>query len=230
MTSVVRIFETEEAAQAASENLLKVRLTEQKILVASALAGQEQAAVEAAVNDGFLPGGHGAASLKHLREGRTLVAVSCPYGRARQATEILERSGSVHNDTLKDYVPDSPDLFSDLAGVPTLTNSGASDSLMSHSFSMSSMFGMPLLARAAAPLSSLFGLKPVSAEKPNKTSSFGLPLLSGNPAPLSSMFGIKTVLATKRPSDWGAGGMPMLSDNPAPLSSTFGVPTLTKDQ
>lgn len=230
MTSVVRIFETEEAAKAASEKLLKVRLTEHKILVASALAGQEEAAVVSAVNDGFLPGGHGAVSLKHLREGRTLIAVNCPYGRARQATEILEGSGSVHNDTLKDYVPDSPDLFSDLAGVPTLVNARASDSLTSHSFSLSSMFGLPLLARAASPLSSLFGLKPVSASKGSKTTSFGLPLLSRNAAPLSSMFGLKTVMSKKQTSDWGAGGMPMLSDNPSPLSSTFGVPTLTKDK
>ena len=229
MTWVVRIFETEEEANSASENLLKVRLTEQRTLAASALAGQEQAAVEAAVSEGLLPGGHAAIALGHLREGRTLIALNAPYGRARQAIDIMERSGAVHSETLTPYVTDSPALFSDLAGIPTLTSAKASNSLASHSFSLSSMFGLPLLSRGAAPFSSLFGLKTVSTGK-SKNSSFGLPLLSRNPAPLSSMFGLKTVMATKRPSNWGAGGMPMLSDNPAPLSSTFGIPTLTKNQ
>ncbi len=56
-----------------------------------------------------------------------------------------------------------------------------------------SFLGPKRLKNKPAPLSSMFGMKTVSAPKKNWNSSLGFPLLSRKATPLSSMFGMRTL-------------------------------------
>jgi hypothetical protein len=87
-------------------------------------------------------------------------------------------------------------------GLPLLSRGGGSR--WTHSF------GFPMLSRNAAPLSSMIGMKPLSASGRGRTHSFGLPLLSGGST-------------TRKTHSFG---LPLLSRNAAPLSSALGLETL----
>ena len=228
MTSVVRIFSSEEAVNKATEALSKIGLTEHTALIASGLSGQEESAVQAAIEGKYLPSGHGAVCVQKLKQGRSLVAVNAPYGRATQAIQIMDDCGAVESSDLKPYTRDYPNPLSDMANLPMLVEFQSSTSLLPSDWSLSKMFGIPLLSRAAAPLSRMFAMKTVSSPKRPWNNSLGMPMLSGNPSPLSSLFGMKIVISKRGRKEMGFGGMPLLSDNPAPASSLFGLPTLIK--
>ncbi len=93
----------------------------------------------------------------------------------------------------------------------------------------------------AAPLSGLFGLKPLSSgrhtimarmfpplTRPDFT-LLGQPSLSRNPAPLSSLVGMK-VLSARTDDEWTSSmGLPLLSrNNPSPLSDLLGWSVLAR--
>jgi hypothetical protein len=173
---------------------------------------------------------HVKASARALAEGRSLVGVRAGFGQGQTAMNILDgfdpvdthlvmpESESAKLDWdeaaplssalgIPTISPNSPAPLSDFLGLPPLS-SGLSflsrwfRPLSRPDFSLSSMFGMPLLS-----------MKTLSGDKGYGTHSFGLPLLSRNPAPLSSMLGLKT-LSRRRPGE---------------RKRSFGLPLLTND-
>ncbi|MFN3232279.1 MAG: hypothetical protein ACE363_08995 [Alphaproteobacteria bacterium] len=218
MTATVRIYETQDAAQKASHRLARLGFNDQRILVGSDLAGQEEAAVRAAVSDGLLPGGHIKASTSALQRGRTLLAVDLPFGRGKRGVHVMNTSGAVDLDALPPIISDDPAPFSDLMGLPTLTKFESSTRLARSDWSFSSMFGLPLLSKKQGGKASSFGFKTLVPHV--KKSSFGIPLLSKKQGGASSSMGFKTLTDGKSSTK--------LSNKPAPFSSLFGMPTLTK--
>ncbi|MCR9221948.1 MAG: hypothetical protein NXI21_17125 [Alphaproteobacteria bacterium] len=229
MTSYVRIFESEEAADAAAAKLGEAGFSRYTTLHAAALAGREDATVRSAAEEGVLPGASIRVCLRALSQGRSIVAVQASFGRGLDAINILEESGAVDSDQVPSDTVRNPSPFSDFLGIPTLTGFTPTTKLKDPHWTFSSKIGMGLLSRKATPLSSMTGMKVLTARKKSKTSSFGLPLLMRNPAPFSSLFGMK-LLTTKPKGEWKfAWGLPLLAENPAPLSSLFGMKTSTRD-
>ena len=180
-------------------------------------------------------------SAKALAEGRSLVGVRTGFGQGQAAMDILDGFDPVdthlvmpESESAKLDWDDAAPLSSAL-GIPTISRNAPAPlseflglpplskglSFLSRwfpplsrpTFSLSSMFGMPLLSKNPAPLSSVTGMKTLSGEKGYGTHSFGLPLLSRNPAPLSSMIGMKT-LTRRRPGERKRSfGLPLLIDD-----------------
>ena len=227
MTLNVRIYDTEDNAKAADSALAKAGFTERSVFLPSKSKGKERATVQAAIEKGQLPARNVLICTQTLEKGRALVSVEAPFGSGQAALKIMDGIKGVDGDLLSRYVPSDPSPFSDSLGWSTLSNSEPSSGLLRHDWAFSRLFGMGLLSDKAAPFSSMFGMKVLSAAKKNWNSSFGMPMLSNKAAPLSSMFGMTTVLKSKRNWEW-SWGLPLLSKNPAPFSSLLGLKTLSK--
>ena len=237
MTPTVRIFESEAAARDAAAKLSEAGFGKHRVLSGEPGVAAEtgmaspppdpEAMVRAAIADGLLAGRHISVCVRNLQRGRSLVAVATNFGFAGQAIAIMESCGAVDSASLPAYYPRDPSPFSDLLGIPTLSRAAPVSELKSASWFFSSLFGLGLLSRKAAPFSSLFGMKLLSEQKRDWRSSFGLPLLSDNPAPLSSAIGMRT-LSTGKGQKTRSFGLPLLSRNPAPLSSFLGLGTLIR--
>lgn len=217
MTPIVRIFDGETAAQTAATKLAEAGYGDQQVVNGASAAGSEASIVDAAVESGAIDAGQREQCIGALRQGRSLVMVRAPFGAAEDALAILHANGAM---AAPDVPARDPAPLSDVLGIPTLSHIKPSVVLIENSWSFSKdyLFGMPLLSKKAAPLSSMFGMKTVSAGK-SKTS------LSNKATPLSSMFGMRVLSKNK-----GSSGSRSMSRNPAPLSSLFGMPTLTKKQ
>lgn len=226
MTSRVGIFQSEDAARNAASKLTEAGFLENRVFLASQLAGREEAVLRSAVDEDFMPGSQIKACVRQLKQGRSLVSVRPAFGKAYEATELMASCGAIERDALPPTAMRDPSPLSDALGLPTLTEFTAMTNLASSHWSLSKALGLPILSRNPAPLSSLFGMKLLTAET-HKTSSFGMPLLSSNPAPLSSLFGMK--LLTRNKHKTSSFGFPLLSDNPAPLSSLFSLRLLTDE-
>lgn len=226
MTLNLRVFESEEAAKDASAKLTAAGYREHIVVLASEAAGKEEEAVRASVAGGLLSDRMVGTSVRSLKQGRSLVSARAPFGRGQEVLNIMDDAGAIASEAAG-HIANNPAPLSEGFGLPVLTPFVPMTGLVSSSWSFSSMFGLPLLSKSAAPLSSMIGFKPVLQRKKNWTSSMGLPLLSRNAAPLSSIFGMTTVYSPKRPWQW-SWGLPLLTSNPAPLSSLFGIPTLTR--
>ncbi len=243
MTPIVRIFESEAAAQDAAAQLTEAGHGRNRVLTLRSVAAPATAAptgeaeaptvpattapdaeamVRAAVDEGLLAVRHVRVCIDNLERGRSLVAAAINFGFGQYAIDIMERCGAVDSHTLPAYYPRDPSPLSDLLGIPTLTKAAPWTELKSSSWHLSSLVGLGLLSRKAAPLSSLFGMKTLTTRKREWRTSMGLPLLSSNPAPLSSMLKMSTVTSRKGPD------RVRLSRNPAPLSSLLGLATLVR--
>ena len=229
MLPTLRLYESEEAAHDAAAMLVEKGFREETILLIKASAGADEETLRYAVAEELLAGSHLAVCARALEQGLSIVAVRAPFGRGQLAQQILHRFGPVGTDQIPTVGPSDPSPISDLLGIPTLTRYVPMTELKDSHWSLSSKLGLGLLSRGATPLSSLLGLKTLTAPRRPWTRSLGLPLLSRNPAPLSSLLRLKTLTAPKR--DWFTSfGFPLLSKNPAPLSSLLGIPTLTRDR
>ena len=228
MLPYVRVYASEDAAKEIAARLAQAGLDNQRTYLAGSLKGQEDSALRAAAEEGFLPGSHIAICTGILKQGRSLVSVKAPFGQGELAIEIMQGDGDTLGEALPEPVVRNPSPLSDALGLPVLSDPTSMTELKESSWSLSGLLGLGLLGGGAAPLSSLFGMKTLTAQKRPWTSSFGMSLLSRNPAPLSSMLGMKTLTAQKRPwnTSWG---FRMLSRNPTPLSSMFGMRVLSKD-
>lgn len=226
MTAIVRIYPSEEAAQAAAAKLTEAGYSGHETLLASDLAGREEDAVRSAADAGVLPGGHRATCLRALKQGQSLVAMNPRFGHEIRVTAMLEDAGAVDSEALPYIATDDPDPFSRFLGLPTLARFEPMTGLISSSWTA---FGSGTKSDRAAPLSSMLGMGTSAKPSSKKSSSMGLPLTSRSAAPLSSMFGMKTVVGGKASKETSF-GFPMLSRNPAPLSSLFGMATLSKDR
>lgn len=229
MTPNVRIFRTEASAKAADKALEKAGFGNRAIFLASAAKGRERALVESAIDQGMLPDRTVQACTHALVNGQSLVAVRAPFGRALEATDVMDGVDGVVQGSLARYRGSDPAPFSAALGLPVLSRSRPTSTLTRPRWHLSSKFGMGLLSKGAAPFSSLLSIPLLTRPKKGRTSSWGMPLLSSTGAPFSSLFGMTTVLRRKRGWEFSM-GLPLLSKDPAPLSNLFGLRTLSKDQ
>ncbi len=227
MTPNVRIYETEKGAKDAVTRLEKAGFDDIKVFLAGDSEGKEAETVRSAVSDGIIPERKVLICTRSLKEGRSLVAVNAPFGKAQEAIKIMEAKGTVYSDLLRRYVPSSAAPLSNGLGLPVLSDFVSSTGLLRQDWNLSEKFGMPLLSKNQRGSDRSFGMKTLSTPKKEWKSSFGMPLLSKNPAPLSSLFGMKTLTKPKPPQDRHH-GIPVLSKNPAPLSSFLGMKTLIR--
>lgn len=238
---IARIFETEENARQAERLLLADGFPSTQVHVVSGAteeAVRDRGALANAVKAGSALREHVEIYADEVARGRVLVVVSASFGTGGSAARILDSCGPLELVLPGEEVPetdwneatplsallrmpvlirDQPAPLSDYIGIPAVTR-GLSclarlfRPLTAPDFSLSRMFGMPLLSSNPAPLSSMFGMKTLSQRPPGTrwTTSLGFPLLSNSAAPLSNTF-----------------GLPLLSRNPAPLSRMLGLKTLS---
>jgi len=225
LSPYLRIYASETGATEADAALAAAGFKHRSVLLPSRHAGQEEAAVNAAIEEGNLPERYILICNRSLKAGRSIVAIQAPYGRGLKALDIMDRGDTVDTDRLDRYVFDSPSPLSDILRLPALSTFVPTANLLRSDWSL---FGSGLLRRSPSPLSSMFGLPTLSGWKRDWNSSFGFPMLSRNPAPLSAMFGMRTVSKTKAGWEYSF-GFPMLSRNPTPLSSLLGMKALSGD-
>ena len=178
--------------------------------------------VGASMRAGRLLGEHAALYLSHMQPGQSLLVVDAPLGFTIDARNAMAANGALpitHEppEPVKgpyraswdqpaplsaalgwDVLSRSSETYSEFWGFPLLSKKRLTflgrwfPTLTGPRFALSSLFGLGLLSRNAAPLSSMLGL-PVKtgASGVAWTSSFGMPLLMrAAPAPLSSTFGL----------------------------------------
>ena len=226
-SEIVRIYRSEDAVMAADSRLAEAGFPRRRVL----RPGEGEDAVRAAARAGLIPSSQVRLFTQHLEEGAFLLAASAYFGAANGAVTVMESAGDAERPPEWDLLPHDPSPLSDALGIPTLSRVRSSTSL-AKGFSLSGMFGIPLLINSAAPLSSPIGIPTLLKSKKNRTSSFGLPLLSKSATPLSSTFGLRVLSKQKRKTgEWRSSmGLPLLSKNPAPLSSMFGLQLLSNDK
>lgn len=253
MTWSVGIYETEAAAKSAAARLSRAGFRGRKILYASRVAGQEEAAVQTLAEDAGLQIDQVKGYVRVLQEGKSMVVVQTPSDRAPKAIEILKRtamtmpetsgpaergetSGPAKGGKAAEHPRDDPAPFSRMIGMQPLAKSAplADIELSSDPAPFSSRLGQAVLRKSApineielkndpSPMATRFGWKPLGKSGPMADIQ-----LSSDPAPLSSRMGIDVLQAPpKRP--WHSSfGMSLLINNPAPLSSLLGLPLLSK--
>ena len=229
MTPNVRFYSTEKGAKDVYALLEEEGFDVLSLLLPSETSGKEEAAVELAIQYGTMPERQVKICTRSLKEGRSLVGVRAPFGRALDALELMETDDCVDSDLLKRYQFNDPAPFSAMMGLPVLSKFVSSSGLVSSNWSLSASFGMPLLSRNPAPLSSMFGMGTLSPAPKNWRSSFGFPLLSKVAAPISAIF-MMPVLSRSKGAWKSSFGLPILAKNPAPFSSLFGIPPLLSDR
>lgn len=225
----VRIYDTEEAATETAAELVEAGIDICTVFRAGEAVGKAAETVHSAIEAGTLSPRQEHICTRNLVEGRSLVSANPIFGRGADALEIMEKRASAHNEKLRRYRHSESAPLSDALGIPTLSKFESATELVNSRWALSGNFGIPLLSKSAAPLSSLFRIKVLTRAKRDWRSSFGLPLLSNKAAPLSSLFGMKTIITPRK--DWKLSfGFPLLSKNPAPLSRLLGLRTLSKDK
>lgn len=228
MTTIVRMYESEEGARAAVDNLAAAGFVAEEVSVLTPADAADTAAVEAAIQDGFLRAGSlTKVCWSGLRNGRSVVSVKAQFGRGQSATNALQACGPVDTELIPEYETGHAAPFSELLGIPVLTDSRSGSELVRSDYALSGLFGMRLLSRSPAPLSSLFRIGTLSRPRRPRRRSLGLPLLSNSPAPLSSLLRIPTLTRSGGPKRKSF-GLPLLSRNPAPLSTILGIRPLTR--
>ncbi len=226
MTPNVRFYASEQGASDVDARLRSSGFEDVSLLLPSKLAGQEDEAIKLAIRQERLPERMSKLCTRRLKEGRALVAVRAPFWHAREALEIMETDDCVDSDLIKRFPISNPSPLSDMMMLPTLSRGRSSTRLASSSWSFSSMLGLPLLSKDAAPLSSAIGMGVLSPAKKNWRSSFGLPLISKAAAPLSSLLGMAPLKRSRGVKEFSFGMFPLLMRNPAPFSSLFGLKVL----
>lgn len=220
MTLIARYYENESQAREAHRDLLDMGLARDELsLIEPAFESEEleSRAVRASVFLGDDDTDHAA----QLRRGRYLVAVKAPFGRALQATHILDfhepvaaagPAGGTHHPHV--FLSEMPAPLSKLLGLPVLSNTKPS---------RSGFLGLRTLAGNRSYLTGKLGSRDSS-----RGSSFGIPLLSANPAPLSSMTAMPLATRVRSGERWSRSfGLRMLSGHSTPFSSFFGIPLLS---
>lgn len=183
----------------------------------------------ASMKAGKLLGEHASFYLSHMQPGQQLLAVDAPLGLTIKAKTIMAEHGALaisheppEPEPVRyraswdqaaplsaalgwDVLRSSTETYSEFWGVPLLAKKRLTflgrwfPTLTRPGFSLSSLFGLDLLSRNGAPLSTLLNLPVKSGSSGDAwTSSFGLPLLiRSEPAPLSSRLGLP-LLARRR--------------------------------
>jgi len=216
MTMVARYFAQEYQARAAHQALLAMGLGRNELTLIEPVRGEMAEAddlASRAVKAGVLLGDKSAAHMENLRQGRTLLAVRAPFGRALQATDILDSHDPVAVAGPAEGRPESRHVFLSEMGAP-----------------LSSLLGLPVLSKTRPSRSGFLGLPTLSGNRSYLTgrlsnfgrrkSSMGVPLLSSNRV----LFPMPLATRAKSGAGWTRSfGFKMLSPRATPLSSLFGV-------
>ncbi len=228
MLAVVRMFRSEGEAQSAMADLKKYELTGNGAYLISPHAGDAARVVKSAIAAEQIPGSHVNVCRKALEQGQSIISVLPLFGASRTIEEVLDGHNPVPTE-FPEYYPSNGTPLSDFLGLKVLADYKYSLNMKQITrpgwFATSGGNGDGLISKKATPLSSMLGMKAITANK-SKNSSFGLPLLSKKAAPLSGMLGMKTVSANK--SKNSSFGLRLLSKNPAPLSNLFNIPLLSR--
>lgn len=233
MTWNVGIYGTEDVAKDAAARLTKAGFRERKALFASRVVGSEESAIRSLSKEANLPDAEVGECVKHLREGKSLVAVR-PTERAPEAAQILQE-GALQTlqmtPTLAEQVlPGKSNAapFSGWLGMRVLAKSAPSTDiqLSNEPAPLSSRLKLNVLSKSRpaarlmndpAPFSSLLGREPLTKSAPTWDIQ-----LKDDPAPLASRLSLRPLGRS------GPTGDIQLSKNPAPFSSMLGLPTLIK--
>lgn len=221
MTDNARIYSSQQDASEAVDRLVGDGFDRADIILLSP-TGDHEAHVDAAIHSEHMPAAYKEVITGSLAAGHHVVAISPPFGSSLRANAIMDTCNPIDTDQLPVYTRSNPSPFSDFLGIPTLSHARPGASL-ANDWSLSEKLGIPLLSHKAMPLSSLFGMKAITASK-SKTSSMGLPILTRDGKP-SLPIGQLTSSKSKNSSF----GLPLLSKNATPFSSMFGMRVLSKD-
>jgi len=189
--TISRMYGTPEQAMSAKAALEEHDYTDVH-LVSGDGASTSIEDIVAAIVQGQVLRSHARVYAAGISRGGSLVTVHAPFSGAAKAMRILDKFSPIESGMSE---PDSRIMpwdeatpMSCILQMPVLLDDPAPLSrfwnvspLAGGSFSLSSLFGMPLLTQAVP-----------------RSTSFGLPLLSKNPAPLSSLLGIPTISRSAR--------------------------------
>lgn len=188
MTLSVRAYALEQQARAAAAALHSAGFNDSSVTVLAPNPGEESRTTEDAVYQGRLDEGESRLWAHQLRQGHWVVSVKAMLGRGQLAEDILgaHEPLAVGADA---QAPSGAAPFSDWLGIPTLRHKPSNAYLITSLHTQS--FGFRMLSSNPAPLSSLFGLKLLTAGKSTTK-------LSDKAAPLSSMVGLPLLKKKKR--------------------------------
>jgi hypothetical protein len=231
------MYATERQARDAVAKLLEEGFRAEEIFLVtpgSSIAAPPLATISSAMLAGEVLGSQAKFYAEGVKQGRSVVAISAPFGTGKLANSVLDSFNPLDMGLQPSETPPpaweeaaplssafllpilkrgQPAPLSAFLGLGTLSRgrsvlAGMFGELTSSDFAV---FGRNPLTRNQAGWASLSG-----KSGPSWRTSFGFPMLSRNPAPLSSAFGMH-VLAK-----------PNLSRQAAPLSEITGLPTLSR--
>ena len=223
MSTVVRMYDSEENARAALQALAEYEFGSTEVFHFQPDAGDPTEVVARAIDSELIPTRYGKACRNALSAGHHILAVLAQFGAGQLAEELMDGFSPVNTDQLVEYAGSAQGpVLSDLIGWPTLSRrKHVMTSRVSRGWTLSGTIGLKPLSKSATPLSSLVGLKPLTAPK-SKTSSFGIPLLSRK----GTMFGMNAI-KREDPERFDSFGIPLVSKDPTPLSSLLGLKVLS---
>jgi hypothetical protein len=180
------MYRTPEQAASAKTALEEVDYSDVHLVSADSTSASIDEII-AAITKGNVLKAHARVYAEGISKGGSLVTVHAPFGGAARAARILGKYDPIESGiseprdnvmlwdeaTPMSCILQMPVLFEDPAPFSRFWNLST---LSDGSFSLSSLFGIPLLKTAAL-----------------RSSSFGIPLLSSNATPLSSLLRIPTI-------------------------------------
>ncbi|MFK7964456.1 MAG: hypothetical protein AB8C46_10890 [Burkholderiaceae bacterium] len=246
LVPIGRVYESAQQAQETVRQLTENNLPEDafSLMTSEGQSSESIADIVKAIVAGhpdWVPIAHAQAYAEHVKQGRSLVMVTAPFGRGTTVESIMNVPGAIDVALPEpESRPYGATPLSDFLGFPVLSHERTFASkkgsfldwflgdASSPNFKFSSVFGMGMLSKNPTPLSSMIGFKPLSNQKGPGESSFGMKLLRRNdPAPLSSTVGMKPLSANQGRGN-SSFGLPTLSKNSTPLSSLLNMPVLSK--
>ncbi|MEL7297429.1 MAG: hypothetical protein AAGJ86_07180 [Pseudomonadota bacterium] len=221
MYPITRLFESEQAANAAIDALVAGEEPRGRSLVIAASDPNAAAKLDAAIAAGSIEEIHRDALAAGLSRGRTILSSRPSELNTGRFVEQTLNAHCVDRDAIREYIPSNAAPFSDLLGIPVLSDSRSQTELVK--FDKDSSFGIKLISHKATPLSSMFGLPVLRASKSAKGTSIAK--MSQTSAPFSSKLGMK--LLSKSKSAKGT-SVARLSRKAAPFSAFLGLRVLSK--
>jgi hypothetical protein len=141
-----------------------------------------------------------------LTKGKSLLMVHAPFGRAHNATQVLDSYGP--------------------SEVGVVEKDGSIEFGWDEAAPLSSALLLPVLAQTRHPFETLTGIPSLSKGKAFFSGCLGFPLLKDGAAKRNTSMGFRMLSSSATPLS-SAIGMRTLSQNPTPLSSLLGLKVLS---